>query len=169
MSQQVTQKEIRKFVSGLLALSIFLTALGAPLARAHCEAERNQWQEFKRNCDAAVAASGAAAVGGAIAIPIFGGLLGLIPGLVGQNQCRIMNEKEQGLRACEARVAREIAEAAAREQARLSRIQEITAQFQQREAQLKQSHQERINAYINDLSAQGYDLSEPSILAEVQD
>jgi hypothetical protein len=84
MSPQITTKEIRKQISSLLALSIFVTALGAPLARAHCEAERNQWQEFKRNCDASVAASGAAAVGGAIAIPIFGGLLGLIPGLVGQ-------------------------------------------------------------------------------------
>lgn len=146
-----------------------LTSIFSIVSFAECDKEKSELEGAQGNCNNAIAASVAVTTGGAIAIPIFGGLIfGAQAALVAKNQCRIRDEKQNNLSNCELNFRNEQATLAAEMQARAAKILEVNRDYDQKVAEATQQSQSQFNAFIEDLQKEGYDLTAPNIAEEIE-
>lgn len=144
-------------------------------AFAICENEIAERNEFRDLCLAFCGASVAVASGGCIVIPAVGGLLGIFPGLIANNQCRIWREKEANLQRCEAAHAQVQRDELARQhralqntQQRQTRINAINTQYNGLENTARDNHRLAVRNYMQRLIQQGRNLRDPLVQAELR-
>jgi hypothetical protein len=149
-------------------------------AFAVCDSEKSERDEFRTLCLSIAGASTAIATyGSTLPITVFGipigGLLGVPPGIVAHNQCRIWMEKEQNLANCERNYAAEQEAALQRQrnelakiQARNNRIAEINSHYDELEAAARQTHQTSVRSLAQRYMQQGRNLRDPLVQADLR-
>ena len=157
----------------IIVLVVFCVSVSN--AFAICENEIAEKNEFRDLCFGFGGASAIVAAGGCIAIPGFGGLLGIIPGLVANNQCRIWLEKEANLQRCEAAHAQAQRDELARQhralqntQQRQTRISAINTQYNDLENTARDNHRLAVRNALQGFIAQGRNLRDPLVQAELR-
>ena len=151
--------------------NVLITSIIASLVSiqsfAECDREKAEAQEFKQACDNACAASVAAGIAGGIIFPFVGGLIGLAPGSIAQNQCRIKDEKNTALDQCEKRWRTHVAEIADTAKIREYRMHQINLRWDRQEADLNQYYIEKMNNIVTQFKHDGYDVNDPTVANEI--
>ncbi len=158
----------------LVVLGVLLAGIGN--AFAVCDTEREERDKFRNLCYGFTGASVGVATYAGIAIPVVGGLFGIVPGLIANNQCRIYQEKEANLARCEQDYTQRQRDELARQrgaledaQRRNNRINEINPDYNRRDEEARNNHRAAVRQTMQRYVQQGRNLRDPLVQAELRE
>lgn len=144
-------------------------------AFAICDTQKAERDEFRNLCLSLGGISTGVSYGGHALLPVVGGLFGIIPGLIAQNQCRIWAEKESNLKLCEEHYyAQQQAELRAQQaalaaaQARAARIVAINTTYNEREETARTQYRSAVRALMQRYIQEGRNIRDATVQAELR-
>ncbi|MBF0300958.1 MAG: hypothetical protein HQK51_19780 [Oligoflexia bacterium] len=143
---------------------------------AFCESERRYYDRSKKEFERWCTYSGIAVIGGQIVYPSFGGLIGIIPGIIASQMHILMVANEVELEKCFARNARENEASAtlALNDELFNKQAEVLSKIIENQLEgviniLKQQCDDEVNVYVASFLRSDKNTDDPAVMKEMEE